>query len=50
MGRKPVSEASPVAANNAYDTLLEVCRNRMTTRSFKPDPTIPREHVESRID
>jgi 5,6-dimethylbenzimidazole synthase len=41
-----MSEAAPVAAGGAYDTLLEVCRSRMTTRAFKPGTKIPREHVE----
>ncbi len=41
-----MSEAAPVAAGGAYDTLLEVCRGRMTTRAFRPDTKIPREHFE----
>ena len=29
-----------------YETLMEVVRNRLTTRAFRPDIAVPREHME----
>jgi 5,6-dimethylbenzimidazole synthase len=29
-----------------YETLMEVVRNRLTTRAFRPDITVPRQHIE----
>jgi 5,6-dimethylbenzimidazole synthase len=29
-----------------YERLMDVVRNRMTSRQFKPDITVPREHIE----
>jgi 5,6-dimethylbenzimidazole synthase len=29
-----------------YEALMEVVRNRLTTRAFRPDVTVPREHIE----
>jgi 5,6-dimethylbenzimidazole synthase len=29
-----------------YETLMEVVRNRLTTRAFRPDVPVPREHIE----
>lgn len=29
-----------------YESLIDVVRNRMTTRAFRPDIAVPREHIE----
>jgi 5,6-dimethylbenzimidazole synthase len=29
-----------------YEALMEVVRNRLTTRAFRPDIAVPREHIE----
>jgi nitroreductase len=29
-----------------YETMMDVVRNRLTTRQFRPDIAVPREHVE----
>lgn len=29
-----------------YEALMDVVRNRMTTRAFRPDIAVPREHIE----
>jgi 5,6-dimethylbenzimidazole synthase len=29
-----------------YEQLMEVVRNRLTTRAFRPDVAVPREHIE----
>lgn len=29
-----------------YEALMEVVRNRLTTRAFRPDVPVPREHIE----
>jgi nitroreductase len=29
-----------------YETFMDVCRNRLTTRQFRPDIAVPREHIE----
>lgn len=33
-----------------YDALMEVVRNRITTRAFDPDSVVPREHYEMILD
>lgn len=35
---------------NKYDSLMEVVRNRLTTRAFNPDYVVPREHYEMILD
>jgi len=29
-----------------YEALMDVVRNRLTTRAFRPDVPVPREHIE----
>lgn len=29
-----------------YEALMEVVRNRLTSRAFRPDIPVPREHIE----
>jgi len=29
-----------------YENLMDVVRNRLTTRAFRPDIAVPREHIE----
>ena len=29
-----------------YEQLMDVVRNRLTTRAFRPDIAVPREHIE----
>jgi 5,6-dimethylbenzimidazole synthase len=39
--------AAPFIANVArYDALMDVVRGRTTSRAFRPDVTIPRQHIE----
>ena len=39
--------ARPFTPNLArYEQLMDVVRNRMTSRQFKPDIAVPRAHVE----
>ena len=42
-----MSESNPAAADTSrYKALIEVARNRLTSRQFAPVQTIPREHYE----
>ncbi len=46
-----MSQVAPTAKHDfsdrkMYDALMDVVRNRMTTRAFDPTYTIPREHYE----
>lgn len=40
------AERAPVSDRSQYDALMEVIRNRITTRAFDPEQVIPREHYE----
>jgi nitroreductase len=39
-----MAEQSGYDQRNRYDTLMDIVRNRMTTRQFDPSYTVPREH------
>lgn len=41
-----VSDSTQYNQRARYDALMDVVRNRMTTRQFDPDYVIPREHYE----
>jgi 5,6-dimethylbenzimidazole synthase len=42
-----MDEATTFTPNMArYESLMEVVRNRLTTRAFRPDIAVPREHIE----
>jgi 5,6-dimethylbenzimidazole synthase len=42
-----MDEATTFTPNVArYESLMEVVRNRLTTRAFRPDIAVPREHIE----
>lgn len=36
----------PLSNLARYEQLMDVVRNRMTSRQFKPDITVPRDHIE----
>ena len=38
--------ATTAAATKAYDTFIEVCRERKTSRAFDPSAPIPKEHFD----
>ncbi|HTU86522.1 MAG TPA: nitroreductase family protein [Solirubrobacteraceae bacterium] len=38
------------ADRGPYDALMEIARNRITTRAFRADYTVPREHFELIVD
>jgi predicted oxidoreductase (fatty acid repression mutant protein) len=51
IGTEPDEEAAMETAarydqRTRYDALMEVVRNRMTTRQFDPSYVVPREHYE----
>jgi 5,6-dimethylbenzimidazole synthase len=39
-----------IGSRERYDALMEVVRNRITTRAFDPDFVVPREHFELIVD
>ena len=42
-----MDEATTFTPNLArYEALMDVVRNRLTTRAFRPDIAVPREHIE----
>jgi nitroreductase len=43
-----MSQALPSFAENTarYDALMDIARNRFTSRAFRPDAAVPREHIE----
>lgn len=55
MGAEAVVQATPEARHDfsdrtKYDALMEVVRNRMTTRAFDPSYVVPREHYEMLLE
>ena len=42
--------ASPIGDRERYDVLMDVVRNRITTRAFRADYVVPREHFELIVD
>jgi len=46
-----MTEPSPAAAAPPrYEALMDVVRNRLTSRAFRPDVAVPRQHVEMVIE
>src|SRR4029079_6075224 len=41
---------SRIGDRERYDALMDVVRNRITTRSFDPSHVVPREHFELILD
>ncbi len=46
----PSGEPGDESNTQRYQHLIDVIRNRVTTRAFRPDQTIPREHFELILD
>ncbi|HXH96371.1 MAG TPA: nitroreductase family protein [Gaiellaceae bacterium] len=50
MGDVADEAPAPDAGRKRYDALMDVVRNRITTRAFRPDFVVPREHFELILD
>jgi len=46
----PMSRPHPHAADNTYDSLMQVLRERVTAREFDPGYKMPRAHIEMVLD
>ncbi len=46
-----ITETRPVVGDcHSYDQFMEIARNRITTRQFKPDYEVPKEHYEMLLE
>ena len=50
MGNERGKADSGLVGRERYDALMDVVRDRITTRAFQPDYVVPREHFELIVD